>query len=99
VLTNLHILRDSIHRSAEIEGFFKPWVDQIIGSVRDQIGDHPVKVYTHLDLLLLIFKMHMAQNLLLVGGFGDSPHLRHRLQQAPGLRNIKITTPDQSGYV
>jgi hypothetical protein len=30
--------------SVEVEPFFKQWVDQIIASIRDQIGSHPVKV-------------------------------------------------------
>jgi asparagine synthase (glutamine-hydrolysing) len=31
--------------SPAIEGFFKPWVDQIIESIQDQISHHPVRVF------------------------------------------------------
>lgn len=41
------------YHSDEIEGFFKPWVDQIIDSIQDQIRNHPVKVVvTHIPTLL-----------------------------------------------
>jgi hypothetical protein len=73
-------------------------VDQIIESIVDQIGDHPVKVSTVLPFTPQSLDMSMMQYVLVVGGFGESPYLRKRLRNAPGLRHVKFTVPDQSGY-
>jgi hypothetical protein len=35
--------------------------------------------------------------ILVVGGFGESPYLRKRLQNTPNFRGIPVTVPDQSG--
>src|SRR6202043_1714082 len=39
-----------------------------------------------------------TQYVLVVGGFGESPYLRKRLQSTPNFRGIPVTVPDQSGY-
>ncbi|KDQ18318.1 hypothetical protein BOTBODRAFT_28735 [Botryobasidium botryosum FD-172 SS1] len=39
---------------------------------------------------------HPVQYLLLVGGFGESPYLRKRLQDGPGSSGIKVTIADHA---
>lgn len=50
-------------------------------------------------MILFPHRSGSAQHLLLVGGFGESPYLRLRLNDSFGIYDTQVITIDEPSYV
>jgi hypothetical protein len=81
----------------EINGIFEGVTNSILDSCATMISGYDVKVRKMIARFL--WNLNGRQNILLVGGFGDSPHLRGRLKERFSNSDIEIVSLNEPWYV
>ena len=86
--------------SEEMKSFFDPCVDGVVELIQGQIQQvevkkNRVKVNNSLSNNVMVRQL-IAQNVFLVGGFGESPYLQEELKESLDLRKITMRRPDTS---
>jgi hypothetical protein len=83
-----------------MKAIFDPCVDPVVELIQGQIHQvekqyHRVKVNNSLPNNVLVRQL-IVQTVLLIGGFGESPHLQEELKASLRLRGITMQRPDTS---
>jgi len=84
----------------EMRSLFDPCVDGVVELIQGQIQQverrhNRVKVNNSLPKNVMVRQL-IVQNVLLIGGFGESPHLQEELKRSLALRKLTMQRPDTS---
>jgi hypothetical protein len=86
--------------SEEMKSFFEWCVDGVVEQIQSQIQQvevkkNRVKVNNSLPNNVMVRQL-IAQNVFLVGGFGESPYLQEELEESLRLIKVAMRRPDTS---
>ena len=83
-----------------MKSFFERCVDGVVEQIQSQIQQvevkkNRVKVNNSLSNNVMVRQL-IAQNVFLVGGFGESPYLQEELEESLRLIKVAMRRPDTS---